>query len=84
MMADDHSPHLSPHVERLCWQRGYVFIPHGGGVTPVVQTVDTDLNQHVKREYIAAETAELISLMQDGKCVPQLRHERSKCRPRLG
>jgi len=50
IMADDHSPHLSPHVARLCWQRVYLFIPHGGGVTPVVQTVETDLNQHVKRE----------------------------------
>ena len=31
MMADDHRPHLSPHVARLCWKRGYVFIPHMGG-----------------------------------------------------
>ena len=30
MMADDHRPHLSPHVARLCWKRGYVFIPHWG------------------------------------------------------
>ena len=63
IMADDHSPHLSPHVARLCWQRGYVFIPHGGGVTPVVQTVDTDLNQHVKREYQTAEAVEHLRQM---------------------
>ena len=45
IMADDHAPRLSPRVWMLCWSRGYVFIPHGGGVTPVVQTVDTDLTR---------------------------------------
>ena len=71
IMADDFSPHLSPHVVRLCWSRGYVFIPHGGGVTPVAQTVDTDLNQHAKRDYIAAETAEFLRQMRSGVCVPR-------------
>ena len=44
MFADDAKQHLSPHVRRLCWIRGYAFLPHGGGVTPVVQTPDTDLS----------------------------------------
>ncbi len=48
IMADYFSAHLSPQVFRLCWPRGYVFIARGGGVTHVVQTPDTDLNQHVK------------------------------------
>ena len=39
LQADDAKAHVSPHVARLCWQRGYVFLPHGGGVTPVVQVV---------------------------------------------
>ena len=56
IMADDYSAHLSPAVFALCWTRRYVFIPHGGGVTPVVQTPDTDLNQHVKRAYTGRET----------------------------
>ena len=50
IMADDYSAHLSPAVFALCWSRRYVFIPHGGGVTPVAQTPDTDLNHHVKHE----------------------------------
>ena len=50
MFADDAKQHLSPHVRRNCWSRGYAFLPHGGGVTPVVQTPDTDLNQPVSRE----------------------------------
>ncbi len=72
MMADDHGPHLSPLVSKLCWSRGYVFIPHGGGVTPILQTVDTHLNQHVKREYVKREGAALLKSMRLGQCVPQL------------
>jgi len=49
---------------------------HGGGVTPVTQTVDTDLNQHVNRDYIAQDTTELLAQMRDGVCVP-------KCQPEL-
>ena len=48
MRADDCSAHLHDSVFRLCWSRGYVFIPHGGGVTPVVQGPDTDWNEHVR------------------------------------
>ena len=76
IMADDHAPHLSPLVAKLCWNRGYIFIPHGGGVTPIAQTVDTDLNQEAKRRYIAEETHELLELMRAGTCVPQLRREK--------
>ena len=46
IMADDYSAHLSPQVFALCWSRRYVFIPHGGGVTPVAQTPDTDLKEN--------------------------------------
>ena len=76
IMADDFSAHLSPLVFRLCWTRGCVFLAHGGGVTPVVQTPDADLNQHVKRSHTAVETAELLRQMRDGVRVP-------RCRPEL-
>ena len=59
----------------MCWSRRYVFIPHGGGVTPVAQTPDTDLNQWVKREYTDRETGDLLRQMRDGTVVPQLRQE---------
>jgi hypothetical protein len=69
-MADDHTPHLSQRVANLCWERGYVFIPHGGGVTPVVQTVDTDLNQAMKARHQALEAAALVRRIRDGVAVP--------------
>ena len=73
MLADDAGAHLSPLVKKLCWERGYVYIVHGGGVTPVVQTVDTDFNQSAKRKYMAKEGAVLLRQMQLGKVVPSLR-----------
>ena len=69
-MADDFGPHKSANVFNLCWQRGYVMVVHGGGATPIAQTPDTDLNQHVRREYSAKEGAELIHLMRSGQVVP--------------
>ena len=68
--ADDHKPHLSPLVSRLCWERGYVFMPHGGGVTLVAQTVGTELSQP---DYETSEAVTMIRHMQDCVVVPQLR-----------
>ena len=65
IMADDFRPHKSPNAFRLCWTRGYVLVVHGGGTTPVAQTPDTDENQHVKREYSAVETLELMRQFRD-------------------
>jgi hypothetical protein len=75
MQADDAKAHLSPNVFRLCWHRGYVFLPHGGGVTPVVQTVDTDLNQPVSREYQKLEIMEHMKQMRAGAGVPSCKAE---------
>ena len=74
--ADAFSAHLPPQVFNRCWNRGYVLITLGGGITPVVQTCDTDLNQHVKRRYMALETAELLQQMRDGINVPSNPPER--------
>ena len=70
IVADAFSAHLSPQVFNLCWNRGYVLITFGGGITPVIQTCDTDLNQHVKKRYLELETAELLQQMRDGIVVP--------------
>ena len=68
---DDYSAHKMESVRRLAWSRGYVLSPHGGGATPFVQTPDTDLNEHVRREYGVLETRLLIDKMRDGIVVPK-------------
>ena len=77
IMADDYLPHKCDNVRRLCWSRGYILVAHGGGTTAVLQTCDTDLNQHVRREYTAKESAELIQQMNMGICVPRAKEESS-------
>ena len=74
-MCDDMSAHKTDNVWNLCWQRGYVRILHGGGTTPVAQTPDTDLNQHVRYEYGKREAHLLLEQMRSGQVVPSLKHE---------
>ena len=45
---------------------------HPGGATPVTQTMDTDLNQHVKREYSVLESTAILDHMRKGMSVPKL------------
>ena len=75
LLCDDYSAHKSENVWRLCWSRGYIRICHGGGVTPVAQTCDTDLNQHVRRVYGALEVQLLLEKMRSGVVVPSLTPE---------
>ena len=71
-LGDDFSAHKTENVGRLCWQRGYVMMLHPGGATPITQTVDTDLNQHVKREYSVLESLAILDHMRKGMAVPKL------------
>ena len=75
LFADDFAPHKATNVKILCWGRGYVVIIHPGGATPVTQTPDTDLNQHVRRIYCALEAKELIACFKSGQSVAQLQPE---------
>ncbi len=76
MFADAATQHMTDNVRRLCWSRGYVIIIHGGGATPVAQTPDTDLNQHIRRMYVAKEAELLIHLMRVVPgCVPSPKPE---------
>ena len=75
-MADDLASHKNDNVRRLCWQRGYVLIVHGGGATRVAQTPDTDLNQHVRRIYSAKEAAYILNEMRKGIPLPRTEHTR--------
>ena len=47
---------------------------HGGGATPVVQTPDVNLNQHVRRDYLAEEASHFLEEMRKGVAVPKTKH----------
>ena len=75
LLADDHGPHHDEEVAKLAWNRGFIMLLHGGGVTPIVQTVDTDLNGPVKKKHVEKESRRLLQKMSAGEAVPRLRHE---------
>jgi hypothetical protein len=75
LLMDDFAAHKSENVRRLAWSRGYIVVIHGGGTTPIAQTPDTDLNEHVRREYGIKETRLLIDKMRDGHVVPKCSSE---------
>ena len=75
LLLDDFGPHKTDNVWALCWSRGYIRVVHGGGATPVGQTPDTDLNEHVRRSYGDKECRLLVEKMRGGQVVPRLAHE---------
>ena len=80
-LVDDFGPRKTDNVFRLCWQRGYVMMARGGGQTPVTQTPDTDLNQHVRRDYTALESVDVIE--QTRKCVSVPKNPPTTCMDRM-
>ena len=74
-MLDDYSAHKTENVWNLCWSRGYIRVVHGGGVTPIGQTPDTDMNEHTRRAYGDKEARLLLEKMRSGQTVPKLTHE---------
>ena len=74
-LCDDYSAHKTQNVWNFCWSRGYIRVVHGGGTTPFGQTVDTDLNEHVRHDYGNKEARLLLEKMRSGQVVPKLTHE---------
>ena len=60
LLLDAYAPQMTDNVRRLCWSKGYVVLIHGGGSTGVMQPNDTDLHQHLRREYIDKETSYMV------------------------
>lgn len=74
---DYYAPHTSPNVRRYLWSQKTVLLVHPGGVTPYVQTPDTDANEDVRRRYGDKEAEVLIDKLRLGDPVPSMAPERS-------
>lgn len=75
LLCDDYSAHKTINIWNLCWSRGYIRLVHGGGATPFSQTPDTDLNQHVRKDFGEKEARLLLEKMRCGQVVPALTPE---------
>ena len=70
-MLDDYAVHLMPEVRKALWDRGYVLVIIGGGITGFVQVNDTHLHKKLKSEYRIKESALMLEkLTKDLKKVP--------------
>ena len=63
LTADDYKGHKDPRIFELCWERGYLLILIGGGITGAVQTCDTHLHLPMSMKYQHAEMAFLAEMM---------------------
>ena len=60
IMADFYGPHVDSTVFELCWTRQYVLILIGGGVTGVLQVMDTHLHYPLSQRYTELEMVDLV------------------------
>ena len=60
VMADFYGPHADQAVFDLCWSHQYVLILIGGGVTGVLQVMDTHLHNLLSQRYTELEMLDLL------------------------
>ena len=52
ILLDAYAPGLTNNVQRLCWNRGYIVVTHGGRASMITQTNDTGLHKDVRANFI--------------------------------
>ena len=50
-ILDDYAVHLMPEVRKALFQRGYILVIIGGGITGFIQSNDTHLHRKLKANY---------------------------------
>ena len=50
-VLDDYAVHLMPEVRKALFQRGYILVIMGGGITGFIQSNDTHLHRKLKANY---------------------------------
>ena len=61
-MLDDYAVHLMPEVRQTSWNRGYILVVIGWGITSFVQVNDTplhtSLSQRIPKERVKTTSQE--------------------------
>ena len=66
-VLDDYAVHLMPEVRKALYQRGYVLVLMGGGITGFIQANDTDHHHHLKSHYRNEEMALMLKKLEVDK-----------------
>ena len=66
-VLDDYAVHLMPEIRKACYQRGYILVVMGGGITGFIQANDTDLHHHLKSCYRNEEMTLMLKKLENDK-----------------
>ena len=66
-VIDDYAVHLMPEIRKALYERGYILILVGGGVTGFIQANDTDLHKRLKALYREEEMNLMLKMLETDK-----------------
>ena len=66
-ILDDYAVHLMPEVRKALFQRGYILVIIGGGITGFIQSNDTHLHRKLKANYRDLEMELMMEKLQADK-----------------
>ena len=66
-VLDDYAVHLMPEVRKALYERGYILVVMGGGITGFVQANDTDLHRRLKALYRHEEIDLMLKMLEKDK-----------------
>ena len=73
---DDYAVHLVPEVRKALYERCYILIVMGGGITGFIQANDTDLHRRLKALYRHEEMDLMLKMLEiDKNKVPSSKRE---------
>ena len=73
---DDYAVHLVPKVRKVLYERCYILIVMGGGITGFIQANDTDLHRRLKALYRHEEMDLMLKMLEiDKNKVPSSKRE---------
>ena len=64
---DDYAAHLMPEIRKALYERGYILILMGGGITGFIQANDTDLYKRLKDVYCEEEINLMLKMLDANK-----------------
>ena len=65
--VDDYAVHLMPEIRKALYERGYILILMGGGITGFIQANDTDLHKRLKALYREEEMNLMLKMLEADK-----------------
>ena len=66
-VIDDYAAHLMPEIRKALYERGYILILMGGGITGFIHANDTDFYKRLKDVYCEEEINLMLKMLDADK-----------------